>query len=223
MYVCPQCAAAIDGNRTDDAQPDCPYCGTPIARAPAIPWVDVARVTNLAEAGFLSDELVGFGIDARVHQLEEFSAITDRWETMYLIRVPSEVAREAAAHIRQHLIDEADESESPSIGFRFAADGDAIDPLLWRPVALVVLAGVASFMLGQRFSEQNVERRPPRNSLSTAVGVIGRAFVTEPAPGQPRHRLTLDRRRHIWLLDSDRDGDGIYDTTQRFPTHAPAW
>jgi hypothetical protein len=183
----------------------------------------VARVTNLAEAGFLTDELVGLGIDARIHQLEEFGALTDRWETVYLIRVPSDSAREAATRIREHLVDDVDEADSALMAFRFSADSDAIDPLVWRPVALVVLAGVASFMLGQHFSEQNVERRPARGSLSTAVGVVGRPFVTESAPGQARYRLSLDRRRQTWLLDTDRDGDGIYDSRQQFPEHAAVW
>jgi hypothetical protein len=185
--------------------------------------VDVARVTNLAEAGFLTDELVGYGIDARIHELEEFGALTDRWETIYLIRVPADAARQAAALIRQHLVDEVEEADSAVVGFRFSADSDAIDPLLWRPVALIVLAGVASFMLGQRFSEQNVERRPPRGSLSTAIGAVGRPFVTESAPGESRYRLSLDGRRRIWLLDTDRDGDGIFDSRKQFPEHAAAW
>jgi hypothetical protein len=185
--------------------------------------VDVARVTNLAEAGFLTDELVGLGIDARIHQLEEFGALTDRWETVYLIRVPSDSAREAAARIREHLVEDAEEADTAVMGFRFSADSQAIDPLLWRPVALVVLAGVASFLLGQRFSEPNVERRLPRGSLSTAVGAVGRPFVTESAPGQTRYRLSFDGRRQNWLLDTDRDGDGIYDSRQQFPAHAAAW
>jgi hypothetical protein len=183
----------------------------------------VARVTNLAEAGFLTDELVGLGIDARIHQLEEFGALTDRWETVYLIRVPSDSVRDAAARIRQHLVDDAEEADAAVMGFRFSADSEAIDPLLWRPVALVVLAGVASFMLGQRFSAQNDERRPPRGSLSTAIGAVGRPFVTESAPGQSRYRLSLDGRRQAWLLESDVDGNGIYDSRQQFPAHAAAW
>jgi hypothetical protein len=90
-------------------------------------------------------------------------------------------------------------------------------------VALVVLAGVASFLAGQRFSEQNVDRRAPRASLSTAIRSIGRPFVTEPTPNQPRYRLSLDRGSNAWSLETDRDGDGMYDTRQTFQTSASAW
>jgi hypothetical protein len=184
----------------------------------------VARVTNLAEAGFLTDELVGLGIDAQIYQLEEFSALTDRWATVYLIRVPTAAARDAAAQIRVHLSEESDEADAAgTFGFRFSADHQALDPLLWRPVALVVLAGVASFMLGQRFSDKKVERRPPRESFSTVVGATGRSFVSEPAPDEPQYRLTFDRRRAIWYLDTDRDSDGMYDHRLQFQAADASW
>jgi hypothetical protein len=201
----------------------CPRCGKELQPDVNDRWIDVARVTNLAEAGFLTDELVGLGIDARIYQLEEFSAVTDRWATVYLIRAPGAVAREAAAQIRLHLAEEPDESESGALGFRFSAESQTVDPLFWRPVAVIVLAGVASFLLGQKFSEQKVERRSFRGSLSTTVGAIGRPFVSEPAPGEPQYRLSLDRRKRFWYLDTDRDGDGIFDTRHAFQASAGAW
>jgi hypothetical protein len=83
---------------------------------------------------------------------------------------------------------------------------------------------VASFLLGQKFSEQNVERRPLRGgSLSTAVRAIGRPFVSEPAPGEPQYRLSLDRRQRFWYLDTDRNGDGIFDTRHEIQVSAGAW
>jgi hypothetical protein len=223
MYVCPVCAHSIDSERFLSFRTTCPSCGGSVQSKTMNPWTDVARVTNLAEAGFLTDELTGLEIDARIYQLEEFSALTDRWATVYLIRVPAEAAREAAGYIRRHLADESDELEAPAVGFRFSSECQTIDPLFWRPVALVVLAGVASFLAGQRFSDQKVERRPPRGSLSAAVGAIGRPFVSEPEAGQPRYRLSLDRRHDSWFLDADRDGDGIYDSRQKFQASAAAW
>jgi hypothetical protein len=189
------------------------------------PWIDVARVNNLAEAGFLTDELVGLGIDARIYQLEEFSALTDRWTSLYLIRVPAGMASEAAAQIRQYLADEGAEREAESAAFRFAHE-QPMDPLLWRPVALVILAGVSSFVLGQRFSDQNEakpDRRASRNSLLSAVDAAGRPFVSEPAPGQPRHRLSFDRRHETWFLDTDRDHDGRYDSRKAFHASGASW
>jgi hypothetical protein len=186
----------------------------------------VARVKNLAEAGFLTDELVGIGIDARIHQLEEFSAISDRWASRYLIRVPTGMAHEAAARIRQYLAEEDSDGEPEDSTFCFSTHDQSSDPLLWRPVAIVILAGVASFVLGQRFSEQKeqkAERRPPRNSLAAAVEAIDRPLVTEPVPGRPRYRLIFDRRSEAWSLDVDREGDGVYDSRQAFSASGVAW
>jgi len=223
MYFCPQCSYRLEPADFQPLRAACPHCGSTISRDDASRWIDVARVTNLAEAGFLTDELVGQGIEARIYQLEEFSALTDRWGTVYLIRVPSAAAQKAAAFIRQHLAEEAAESESGAMGFRFSAESQPIDPLFWRPVALVVLAGVASFVLGQRFSDQHVERRSSRGPLPTAIGAIGRPLVTEPHEGQPRYRLSFDRRREAWYLDADRDGDGHYDSRQQFHASGAAW
>jgi hypothetical protein len=223
MYVCPQCAGSIDSLRLQSVRPTCPYCGSEVRRDADQSWIDVARVSNLAEAGFLTDELVGMGIHAQIYQLEEFSALADRWATLWLIRVPRDSAQEAAEYIRQHLAEDAAEPESSAMGFRFSAESAQMDPLFWRPVALVVLAGVASFLLGQRFSDQPVERRPPRGGLSSAVGAIGRPLVTEPAAGRPRHRLSMDRRREVWRLDTDRDGDGRYESRQVFQASGAAW
>jgi hypothetical protein len=225
MYVCPQCAVSVDLVRLGSGRQTCPDCGAPLREEVERPWTDVARVKNLAEAGFLSDELNGFGIDARIHQLDEFGATGDRWTSLYLIRVPTGMAREAAARIRQHLVDEEPDSEPEAVAFRFSIDDGSTDPLFWRPVAIVILAGVASFVLGQQFSEQKVhraDRRPPRNSLAAAVEAIG-PLVTKPALGQPRHRLSFDRRRERWFLEVDRDGDGIYDSRQAFHASGAAW
>ena len=116
MYACPHCARAINLGRAHDFPAMCPYCGEELSREPKDRWANVARVTNLAEAGFLTDELVGLGIDARIYQLEEFSAVTDRWATVYLIRVPGPMAREAAAQIRLHLTEEPEEADAGALG-----------------------------------------------------------------------------------------------------------
>jgi len=216
MYVCPQCARSFEDTRFAGGD-ICPACGAEMSHR-GEERIDVARITNLAEAGFLTDELVGIGVDAQIHQLSEFSALSDRWDAVYLIRVPAAEARAAANRIREYLAEEGSNDDYAENGYRFAAER-MIDPVLWRPLALVILAGVASFVMGQRFSEMRHardERRPARNSLASAVSEIDRPFVTEPAGGRPGHRLQFDRRRQSWLLETDRDGDGRYETRHMY-------
>lgn len=221
--VCPHCAASIDAIRQSAARRTCPQCGAAIEKFIPRPCADVARVRNLAEAGFLSDELVGRGIDAWIHQLDEFSASSDRWSSLYLIRVPSDAADKAAALIRQYVDDDAQDREALDSAPAFSLASQVMDPLFWRPVALVVLTGIVSFGLGQRFSAPRVDRRLPSNSLPSAVNEIGRPLATEPVAGRPRHRLSFDSRRQAWWLDTDRDNDGHYDERQQFHASGTAW
>lgn len=193
---------------------ECPHCGTSLVRDESQRWINVARVTNLAEAGYLVDELLGGGIDARIFQSEDFSALTDRWQVSYLIQSPPEDAQAAADYVRRHLA-EMEAYPEPNATDPWPEYRPALDPYMWRPVALVVLAGVASFVLGQRFAADR-DSRPPRNSLSRAVSAIGKPLVTEPAPGEPRHRLYYHWRDQAWYLDTDADADGQFETQQRF-------
>ncbi len=222
MNICTQCASPFELNHPEAARSRCPYCGATVVRNEVQPWVDVARMTSLAEAGFLSDELIGLGIDAQIYQLEEFDASTHRRSNAYLIRVPTSNAQDAAARIREHLADDAAGSDSRS-GFSFSTANAAIDPAFWKPVALMVLAGVASFTLGQQFPEQRAKNRVQGNSLPTAVDAIGRPLLTEPAVGQPRYRLSFDRSREAWYLDGDQDRDGRFESHQRFHATGASW
>ena len=99
----------------------------------------------------------------------------------------------------------------------------AVDPALWRPVALVMLAGMASFVLGQKLATDREPPRPPRDSLSRAVSALGRPLVTEPAPGEPRHRLYCQPRQQTWYLETDADGDGQFESQRRFQAAGAGW
>jgi hypothetical protein len=179
-------------------------------------WVNVARVANLAEAGYLSDELAGLDIEARVFQSDDFSELHGGWKTSYLIRVPTAAAQQAAATIRQHVAEAAAEADAADENFEFSSDGAAIDPNYWRPVAVIVLAGVASFVLGRETAAPERDRLPPGESLAAAVDAIGRPLVTESPPGAPRHRLSYNRPRQMWFLETDLNGDGVIDVRRKF-------
>jgi hypothetical protein len=226
MYACPKCARTWNETQFAERDAECPACGAELNSGEGERWIDVARVANLAEAGFLSDELLGLEIDARIHQLQEFNAVTDHWKATYLIRVPESAARDAADRIREYLADDAAQSESEGGGLCSVGSGSLSDPLLWKPLAVVLLASVSSFVLGQRFSELHhakAEHRAQSKSLTSAVEEIDRPFVAEAAGGEPAHRLQFDRRRQSWLLDTDRDGDGRYDSRQAFQASGASW
>lgn len=215
MVFCPQCESRIDGDGTVALQGPCPNCGEKLDSGNFVDWSDVVRVANLAEAGFIADELTGLGIEARIYQLEEFTAANDRWSSQYLIRVPNELALSAADHVRQYLNEEAPGRRTILDTFRLATEGAAEHPT-WTPLVVVIVAGVVGFAFGQRFPEQKAPRSPTPNALSTALSEIGRPLFSVPAANQPRCRLSFDRRQQQWTLDTDRDHDGVFESTQRF-------
>jgi predicted RNA-binding Zn-ribbon protein involved in translation (DUF1610 family) len=220
--LCRHCSTSIELAGRSAFRQTCPNCGGTIERQDPISWINVARIANLAEAGFLTDELIGLGIAARIHQLEDFNALNDRWTALYLIQVSVENADAAAAQIQSHHDDDvhnrAQSQSPPSL-----LSSRMMDPLFWRPVALIVLTGIASFVIGQRLSVQNGARSSESNSLPSAANQIGRPFVTEPVAGQPRYRLSFDSPRQAWSLEIDRDNDGRYDGRRQFHATGAAW
>jgi hypothetical protein len=220
--ICPNCATSYDATRLQSSRHSCPNCGSSIKEQDPVPWTNVARIANLAEAGFLADELVGMGIEARIHQSDDFNALNDRWTSLYLIQVPSEHAEEAATQIQRHRDDDM-RSRGDDESDQLPLSSQLMDPRFWRPVALILLTGVASFVVGQRLSGQNAARPLASNSLPSTANRIGRPFVTEPAAGKPRYRLSFDPRQQAWSLETDRDNDGLYDTRQQFRATGAAW
>jgi hypothetical protein len=187
------------------------------------PWIDVARVANLAEAGFIVDELIGLGFQARVHQVDEFSAVIDRWSAQYLIRVPEEFAAAAADHIGQYLSEEPVSRATILQRLRESVQNVPQEQSpSWRPVAVIMLVRVASFLLGHQYSDQAAPRRPSSPDLSIAVARVGRPFSSEPAANQPRYQLSFDERQQLWTLGADRDHDGVIESSQQFTTTGAA-
>ena len=179
---CPECARPTDDADVHRDSAACPHCGSPLLREEATRWINVARVTNLAEAGFLVDELAGDGIDARIYQIGRFqradgSLAGELPDSVAAARCPGGRGANPAASGGDGIV------SGPGRRARWPDERPALDPLVWRPVALVMLAGMASFVLGQRFAADRDSPRPQRNSLATAMAAIGRPLVTEPAAG----------------------------------------
>ncbi len=219
--LCPECARPTEDPATRRSGQVCPHCGSPLVHDVGSRWVNVARVTNLAEAGFIVDELAGEDIRAQIYQSEDFSALADRWVVSYLIQSPPADAQAAAARIRQHL-SEIESYQEPISSPAWQESRPTHDSLVWRPMALVILAGVASFAVGQRFAVDR-DPRPQRNTLSGAVTAIGRPLVTEPAPGMSRHRLYYHWRERSWYLETDGDDDGLWEGRLRFHATGSRW
>ncbi len=221
MFHCQHCGRDVEAAGSARDTLTCPHCGHELVELPDRGLTDVARVVNLAEAGFLAEILAGDGIDAQIHAVESFSGTAGSWSVAYLVRVPSELAERAAERIRRYVAEGEAARDEPADWSPFEAATRTGETFRWPSVAMMMLAGVVGFILGQQFASLDARPRPqPGNGFPAAVGEIGRPLLTEPAAGQPRHRLSYERAQRVWHLDTDRDGDGEYDQRRAFP--APA-
>jgi endogenous inhibitor of DNA gyrase (YacG/DUF329 family) len=221
MHYCEQCARSVEPVEPHRSSQICPRCGAALKLVELGEWTNIARLTNLAEAGFLTDELVSEGLQARVYAAESFSVLTDNWTQSYLIQVPTETAQEAAAVIRRRLAEDQFYEHDADLDHE---GEDRPDPVHWRPVALVLVAGAMCFVLGQQFAQREGSLRPLRpDSLPATINAIGRPLFTEPLAGQPRYRLTYQWRQQAWELDADANGDGRFESHRQFHTAGGSW
>jgi hypothetical protein len=90
--------------------------------------------------------------------------------------------------------------------------------VIWRPVALMAIAGVATLWYGAAHWN---ERHPPHLApsavdLATAMDAIGEPFVIESGRGNLQHRLWYSAAQGKWYLESDTNDDGRLDRRREF-------
>ena len=193
----------------------CPECRSEVRVTAGPAWVSVVRTSNLAEAGYLADELENGGFRTQIKQHDSFSALDGSWTGFFLIQVPAEEAQQSADQLRSYLAEP--ELTSP---LSVAQDYDATDrgPIVLRPLAMMLVAGVAILFIGQKMRELRARHDPQtRPRLLTVLEKIDRPFVSvNPRHAPNRFRLLFSRPAEAWQLQEDVDGDGHYDRHWQF-------
>jgi hypothetical protein len=191
----------------------CPFCGKALAAESEANWTSVARLANLAEAGFFSQMLADEGIASQIRQHDDFSALDGSWSSVYVMQVPQIDAQRATERIRQELASGSTEELAQTIKPETAGA-----TATWKPVALMLFAGSLAYLAGQNVPrhEGQVPHNDSRASLWDAVRQIETPLVSEPVADGARFRLSYDRGHSVFLLEEDRDGDGRYDRRRAF-------
>jgi hypothetical protein len=200
------------------ANNDCPACRERQAKpADSIEWHSAARVTNLAEAGYLVSCLEAEGIDARLIESQSFSALGGSWSHSYELQVPQGHRARATEILR------AEAEQFAGEGPEYDQYGEPIEEepvhlVFWRPVALMALAGLATLWLSQRVPDARPRTLPNRDAaaLGAAIEALGEPLVVTSETGQTKHRLRYFSEHRVWYLESDTNGDGRLDRRQRF-------
>lgn len=218
MSYCPQCHRAITDSQASALASLCPDC---LAEGFSTDvWKNAARVSSLAEGGYLVSLLESEGIAARLIESEAFDAAGGSWRSSYMLQV----AEQDLPRARPLLMEEAAEAdrEEPAYG----PNGEPLqleaDPMvMWRPVALMALAGVATLWYGAaRWNERHPPHRVPAAAdLAATMDSIGEPFVIVSGRGNLQHRLWYSAAQGRWYLESDTDGDGLLDRRREFHLH----
>ncbi len=188
--------------------------------------MDLARVTSVAEAGYLVSLLEEAQIHATARPSENFNAVHGAWTPTYHISIPAADA-EAAARVLQAESDH-DFGEVAEQVFRpdeSRQNPAAVNPWRMLTVLAVVAAAGTAFVadrLGNR--AQPVRREaiaaPPRaESLASLFRVLQAApapMTTGEAEAGPRHRLRYSDVDDSLVLSVDADRDGRYESHRRF-------
>ncbi|MCG8587337.1 MAG: hypothetical protein MI757_21740, partial [Pirellulales bacterium] len=216
----------------------CPSCGAALRRDQTWDWAPVARLSNLADCGYFCDTLSQHGIESRLQEIDEFSALIGMWEPVFVLQVPREDAARATELINGQL--EADPSmdqqpanehqhdlESSDVGNPWSVPGDRGWPdetgtdagtPIWKSVALVLVAGGLAYGAGRVSGQREAHPTPPsnRDMLWQALSRPGETFVSEGPPGARKLRLRYDATTDRIQMDEDIDGDGRYDRRRTF-------
>lgn len=202
MPRCHQCRTELTREATI-----CPRCGADIPEPDANKWVSIARLRNLAEAGFFADLLGDQQIECRIYQHDRFSALDGSWSMDYFLQVRQPEAEEAALWMQQYLDGEKSEP------------ADDASPALraWKPLALVLVCGGLAYWVGQGVIAARPARQLSHNpTLWEVLGRIDRPFTTSGEVGQARYRLQPDPEHDRIYLEEDRDGDGMFERHLEF-------
>lgn len=217
----------------------CPNCGSsqPAWHARKVddePKIDLARVTSVAEAGYLVSLLEEAQIPASARPAESFNAVNGSWSPTYHVSVPTSEA-EAAGRILQ-AESRGEFAEIAEQVFR-PADASHETPTVnpWRMLtvlAIVAAAGAAfvSDRLGGRAQPVRRDQAPDANKERKAESLASlvAALRDSPAPLMtrggaigPHQELRYSQATGALILSIDADRDGRFETHRRF-TATPA-
>lgn len=190
---------------------------------------DVARVATVAEAGYLIGLLDSARVASSIRSSESFSAVDGAWSTTYTVSVAEQDVDLAARLLQaeaQGILPTSNEAD------RSIDAAQQVNP--WSMLAvLAIIAAGAAWALTQRTAppeRKQPERRQrgaaaaaeaePIGALAEAVSRSGATFYTDD-PQRPRQRLRYLQRSQQWVLSTDADRDGRYESHRRFNASAP--
>jgi hypothetical protein len=193
--------------------PVCPQCQQPVESVQSessLEWSNVARLANVAEAGYLASSLQAEGIAARVVELPSYSAAGGAWTNGFVLQVDSQ-SREAAI---EWLSREADEmaSEEPWCGPR--GESSLASSMAIRLAGLVALAGFAGYWAGTHSHDSPPTQQATR--LASELRALSVPLVALDARGEVVERLSYSAQRDALVWEQNRNGEGRFERVRLY-------
>ena len=214
---CPECKMVLPS--LDRVAEVCPRCGASLATlSESQDWVPIARVANLAEAGFMADYLAGNDLESDIVQQNEFNAAAGAWQTSFVVQV---VPAEAVNARRILTTGEYGEEEGA-----FSEDWSELkenkeSSFLVQAVKLVLVLLV---LVGATYFIVEVQRKKPQRNQPGEPETLHEFLNQQPGPwiyqdeSGVQSQLYYNAAENRMTLQQDLDGDGVPDYRKTFQT-----
>ena len=212
MIRCAHCQSVIEATE-EGPPPLCPNCGLdPAPNDGESDWVSIARFTGIAEVGYFADRLEMEKIDCRVEDRDDFDAISGHWDKTFVLRVPTPQSERALRAVRAELADSPDANEVVN---RIPAVDDE-SRTVWMPVMLMLMAGGLLYLAGRARGPAAAVERPNRDAPTLWRALSEGDEVFRSGHERDERTLRYDKRRGVFWLEEDTDGDGRIDRRRAY-------
>lgn len=210
MLDCPFCRHRFESSSNDN-QVTCPQCGCDVEVSTK--WSSIARLTNLAEAGYFEHLLRSQGIVPRIIARDDFDALRGGWQPTFVMQVRGTDADRGVAAMQQD-VETAENHVSP----HGDEDDDDEATSRWMPVALMLVAGGLVYWGG---GGGGLAPRPPQardrqQTLWKALTETPQPLFSPEGPRGSRRQIRYDAQSDRLYVEEDFDGDGRMDRRRAF-------
>jgi len=210
---CPGCKLVL--SEKDPAPAFCSGCGMKLQGVQD--WVPVARMTNLAEAGYMADYLAQEEIATDIAEENDFNAAAGAWLSSFIVRVPREDEQSSRRLLSSGEYGEED--QLPDDWHRMPGSGEGF--FSWAAIKRICFVFL---VVGLVYLAMDLQRRQPGRGQEGERLSFEQFMSQQPGPWihlDPtgvRSELHFNPEQNCMMLEQDRDGDGVIDYYQTFQT-----
>lgn len=204
-YTCDHCQFIIESIHSQVNF--CPDCGQPQLAGDELEWKGIARFSELAEAGYFSDELRSEGICSRIVATTHLES-DGAWASQFQLLVAEADEQRAREWLVRHI------EEHHELGWNEAHEPERLEPRKGHFAGLLLIIG-CSISAGMAMG---LQMRPPDRSFVEFWNTMKNSppYSTDARLPGPTRRMEFDRERGVIRVQQDFNRDGEYDEQVEF-------